>query len=369
MSRNLATVCFTALLAAPSPGLAQSTNRSPNRDRRSTTQQQRRDGHDEFAAEPAEPYLLRPGHYVFPAPYSPDYWSPHIRPFPDYSHSRYGFDGRGSNRGVRQKGFSRYERGFYNRGYYDGYPGGHGYGYDAEAAYNQGRYDADHEYLWFIAATRAGRLLNQYAEKFDLGVIQFREGNYDRALVNLLGAAEKNQANAASRLHAGHALFALGRYSEAASLIARAFELSPGLPYKTYDIRDEYGKKADFEAHLARLKLFVARHPNEIGGVTMLGYVTFYTEGPGKSYKYLKRAYSLSPTDMFIPKLLNIARLTDNSDSSTYEEPQPSPQSGGTAPAVSPREGEPRYYPRRATSPVQRKSVPIRQVSARPLHN
>ena len=41
-----------------------------------------------------ELYQLRPGYYVYPAPYGPDYWSPHIRPHRDYSDARRRFTPR-----------------------------------------------------------------------------------------------------------------------------------------------------------------------------------------------------------------------------------------------------------------------------------
>ncbi len=282
-------------------------------------------------AEPAEPYLLRRGHYVYPAPYSPDYSSPHLRPYNDYSLLRDRFDDRRGRHGFRRRGFSRYERGF-GGGHSYRY-GGYSYGYDAEEAYNQGRYDADHEYLWYIAAERAGRLLNQYAAQFDDGVLSFRAGQYERALVDLLGAAEKNHANAASRLHAGHTLFALGRYEEAVRLIARAFELAPSLPYKRYDVRDEYGDKADFQTHLRALKSFVIQNPKNASALAMLGYVTFYTEGPGASFVYLKHAHHFAPADMFIPKLLNIARLTAGAEPSGRGRTSPTPRRRGANPS------------------------------------
>ncbi|MFQ5422872.1 MAG: tetratricopeptide repeat protein [Phycisphaerae bacterium] len=288
-------------------------------------------------AAPVEPYLLRRGHYVYPAPYSPDYSSSHLRPYNDYSLLRDRFDNRRGGYGFRRRGFSRYEQGFgggHSYRYGGGYPyGGDSYGYDAEEAYNQGRYDADHEYLWYIAAERAGRLLNQYAAQFDDGVLSFRAGNYERALVDLLGAAEKNHANAASRLHAGHTLFALGRYDEAVRLIARAFELAPSLPYKRYDIRDEYGDKADFRGHLQALKSFVIQDPKNASALAMLGYVTFYTEGPGASFVYLKHAHHFAPADMFIPKLLNIARLTAGAEPNGRGHTSPTPRRHGANPS------------------------------------
>lgn len=260
----------------------------------------------EPAAQPL--YQLRPGLYVRPAPYSPDYWSPLVRPYPDYSQ-------RGRSVSSRRRRAAPW-RG--NRSYrsprYDGL-GLYGYGYaylggDPWAAYEQGRHDADHQYVWFIASQRAGRLLNQYRVLFDEAIILFRDGRYDWAAIKLLGAAEKNHANAASRLHAGHALFAMGKYDEAVKLIARAFELSPSLAHKQYDIRDEYGDRADFDEQRDRLKSYIGLHPNDAAALTLLGYVTFHSEGPGASYPYFKRAARLDPGNYFIPKLLESARFS-----------------------------------------------------------
>jgi len=152
-------------------------------------------------------------------------------------------------------------------------------------------------------------LINQWADQFDQAILMFRDGQYERAALNMLGAAEMNHTDGASRLHAGHALFALGRYDEAIPLIERAFELAPILAFHSYDIRDEYGDKAQFDLHLQALKAYVAGHPNSAGAVTLLGYVAYYTEGPGAAYPYLKRAAALNPRSLFIPKLLGPASV------------------------------------------------------------
>jgi hypothetical protein len=278
-------------------------------------------GRMESAGGPAmspsgDPFRMSPGHYVLPGPDSPDYWSPHIRPFPDYSYSRAPFSAPLTRSATPFRNYGRQPA--YNAapalGCGSAYVGGYGYAApfydDAASAYNQGRYDADREYNWFIASQRAGRLLNQYSAMFDEGMQQFREGNYELAAVSLLGAAESNQSNAASRLHAGHAMFALGRYREGVGHIARAFELSPSLAYKIYDVRDEYGDKTEFDSHLSALQTFVAQNPNDAAGVTMLGYVTFHTQGPGAALPILERASNLDQNSFFIPKLLNLARQT-----------------------------------------------------------
>ncbi len=275
-------------------------------------------------------YLRSPGHYLLLPSEGPGDWSPHYRPFPDYSQLRQPRFIRPlpSNRLGGSFGYSFNRFGGYYRG--NGFYGGYSpYIGNLEGAYNQGRYDADHEYLWYLASQRAGRLLNQYSAMFDEGMSLFHQGDYERAAVKFLGAAAANHANAASRLHAGHAMFALGRYGEGVKLLERAFELSPSLAYKTYDVRDEYASRADFDEHLAGLKAWITANPSDAGAITMLGYVRFFTEGPGESYSALARASGLNPQSYFIPKLLEIARQARPADAARpASKPATSPRGG-----------------------------------------
>jgi tetratricopeptide (TPR) repeat protein len=167
---------------------------------------------------------------------------------------------------------------------------------------------------------------------FDEGMQLFHDGAYDRAAVKMMGAAQSNESNAACRLHAAHSLFALGQYRRAAAYLARAFELSPSLPYKSYDIRDEYGRTEDFEKQIGYLRLYVQKHPRDDTALTVLGYVTYYTTGPAASYPALRRAAALNPGSYFIPKLLNVAAQTVPQDESLTpvmsdrrESPSPAP--------------------------------------------
>ncbi len=297
------------------------------------------------------PYQPDSNVYVVPSPYDPQNSQQRVRPYEfeirrypqgygytegyhrpryyDIPRSRDGYD-RGYHWGCRHRrdhSYRQSDRHDWNRPYY-----GHGGGYvpnpcELERAYIWGRNDANRYYVRQIALERAGQLLNQWRWKFDEAIIMFRDGQYDRAAINMLGAADKNHADAASRLHAGHSLFALRRYTESVDLLERAFELSPSLAYKSYDIRDEYGEKADFDAHLESLQDYVAEHRNEASAVTLLGYVTFYSEGPGAAYPYLQRAARLNPKSYFIPKLLPLARygtgMVDQPNQSPEQTKQP----------------------------------------------
>lgn len=286
------------------------------------------------AADPVDRdrlHLRSPGHYVYEPSDRADYWSPHVRVFPDYSALR---RPRNVNRlPYRRLGGAWPTTGGWSTPPVSPFACGRGFGYgngyywgDAADAYNQGRHDANQEYIWAIASQRAGRLINQSAEFFDEGILLFRDGHYDQAAIKWLGAADVNQANAATRLHAGHAMFALGRYADGVEFLARAYELSPTIAYKTFDLREEYGDRADYDRHLAALKTYVVNHPDDAAGLTMLGYVQFRTEGPAAALPYLDRAARLDPAGFFAEKLFDLARRSSPTEhAAPISSPPPAP--------------------------------------------
>jgi hypothetical protein len=64
----------------------------------------------------------------------------------------------------------------------------------------------------------------------------------------------------------------------------------------------------------------------------LLGYVTYYTEGPGAAYPYLKRAAALNPRSLFIPKLLGPASMVRPSAGSVPSPQQPPSPANGDRP-------------------------------------
>lgn len=344
--RLIAALLYGTIATSTALGQSSESAQYPTRDQANATTAAEQPERPSTPPPPIEPYLLRPGHYVLPGPYDPTYWSPHLRPFPDYSTHRQ--LPRRTAAAERYRYF-RTPRGAYYPGYRDDCPPPNSYygrspysgiyWTDVRDAYEQGRYDADHEYVWYIASQRAGGLLNQHRELFEQALIQFRKGRYDWAAIKLLGAAEKNHANAGSRLHAGHALFALGRYDDATKLVVRAFELSPSLITRQYDVREEYGDSADFDRQLARLRSYVAARPNEAAPLTLLGYITFYTEGPGAAYPYLQRAAQLDRDSYFIPKLLPLARAASGMEPPPPKNDKPTDQQVSPPPPTAPENG------------------------------
>ena len=183
----------------------------------------------------------------------------------------------------------------------------HNQSYFDDGPYGPGFYDRNRWYNWYVATQRADQLRETSRRNADKGMQAFRTGHYDRAVIAWLGASKANEGDATSRVHAGHALFAVGRYDAAVKLISRGFELAPRLATSDYDIRSDYGRREDFDKHLKTLEAYVVARPNNADAVALLGYVRFYSEGPAKAHRVLLRAAELRK-DYFVPKLLEVSR-------------------------------------------------------------
>jgi len=234
--------------------------------------------------------------------------------------------------------------GFYDLNYYynSGYAvngslgyGYSGYGFDrfngnsarqqydlARVPYQAAIRDAqDYHYLNQIYR-RDESLLARNASLTSEGSAQLRAGYYERAAVTLLAAAEANHDDALSRVRAGHALFVLGRYDEAVRHIRRAFELQPELATIQYDMRDDFGRKGDFDRQFVALERFVSGHPGNAAGATMLAYVRYYTSGAGSAYPMLRAAKRLDSQNELVDKLLAVAGQV-YSPNTQFVTPQP----------------------------------------------
>jgi hypothetical protein len=211
------------------------------------------------------------------------------------------------------------DRDWINYRYYNGRPGQYGYGIHDEFGdtgagdvyrfgFNQG-YDAGR--FASRADERTERIISYANSHLDRGLRYFREGRYRPASSSFRLAAESNQGDPAARLYAAHALFATGRYRDAVKYLHRAFELQPKIAYLVYDIRDDYGRRAEFDEHLADLVNAVNRSPGSVDRLTLLGYVHCYSNRPGDAYEPLVRAKRLAPDDRLVLRLLEVCEPPD----------------------------------------------------------
>jgi tetratricopeptide (TPR) repeat protein len=105
------------------------------------------------------------------------------------------------------------------------------------------------------------------------GTRLFRDGQYAQAADVLLRAANADPRNADARLAYGIAQFALGDYSAAAAAVRQGIGISPEIVNTAFDLRDNYGKVEDFDAHFDRLGRRVANEPNDGDALLVLGFV------------------------------------------------------------------------------------------------
>lgn len=177
-------------------------------------------------------------------------------------------------------------------------------------------YDAQAHYRWYKAYKRERKLVTSAREMREDGRERFAAGDYETAAVRFLGAAELDHGDAAARIHAGHALFALGRYADAAGLLRRGLELQPTLAYAAFDPRLDYGNPTDFGQHMSRLRDRVTQHPGDAGAQIVLAYMVYYTEGPTKARPLLALARAISPRDSLVERLWRVADVASYSDES-----------------------------------------------------
>jgi len=168
-------------------------------------------------------------------------------------------------------------------------------------------YDAQVHYQWYLARRREQQLRRHATAMRAEGRDLFRDGEYERAAIRFLGAADMDQGDAAARVYAGHALFALGRYKDAVDLLRRAFELQPELTYQPYDARSDYGRMRDFDDHLRTLQRHLTREPQDDYALILMGYVLYYTDGPTQARPYLERAAKIAPQDTLLVRLLGVS--------------------------------------------------------------
>lgn len=223
-----------------------------------------------------------------------------------------------------------YGRPYYPRRYWDPY--GPAWPYDAPYAFDEGYIGGFHDGRRFQQwQTKAELGLRSYLQAMQSGIELFRSGDYGPATRQFILACKLNQGDAASRLHAVHAMVALGQYPAAAPTLRRALQLQPKLVYLPLDIRKEYGAASDFDAHLQQLAAAAREAGDDPGLWLLLGYFQFFSDRPAEALASLNRASELAPDDSAVSKLLQAARLSTPADRVPAKPPSPTADTGESA--------------------------------------
>jgi len=234
--------------------------------------------------------------YVNPVPYGYRSSSRLTHREREWANYRY-FGGRPS-----RYGYGRFDR-YGNRGPY-GYDGGDDFRFGFMKGYDVGRFDR-------FTDERSKSLLAYARSQLDRGVELFHQGRFAEAADAFQISAETDQGDAVSRIYAGHALFALGRYRDAVVYIRRAMELQPRIIYLHYDMRGDYDRPEQFDTQLSALKHALDLSPADPDRLFLLAYVLYFSDQRSEAYPILTRAHALNRQDELVRKMMRNAQPPD----------------------------------------------------------
>ncbi len=132
------------------------------------------------------------------------------------------------------------------------------------------------------------------------GVESFMRGQYEESAQTFLRVAMADPDNVDATLAYATGRFATGDYPMSALAIRRGVRRMPEVVNSPFDIRDRYGRVADFDYHRQALEAFVQQRPDDADGLVVLGFVQHFTgqrELAAQTFERLK-ARSESDADL-----------------------------------------------------------------------
>lgn len=129
----------------------------------------------------------------------------------------------------------------------------------------------------------------------DLGNVAFNAGDYEEAMRFYITALLTDDQDAVARLFYGLSQFAVGDYSMASMAMRRALAVDPTLIEQPIDLRSLYPDLETFVKQLSSLESYVAKHPDNVHALFLMGYVYFAAAEPEKAIETLKQLTTIEP--------------------------------------------------------------------------
>jgi tetratricopeptide (TPR) repeat protein len=210
----------------------------------------------------------------------------------------FGYGGYGMG-GYGMGGYGGYGGYGYGNGYgYGGYGGyGSSYGYPLSANYNSSTYAPAPTPMPTNAAT-------DYAS---LGEAAFRGGDYDGAIRNWQHALIDAPNNGTLVLMVGQALFAVGKYPEAAGAVQTAMQASPVEQWNAVVAHSNelYGSPQAYADQITKLEQ-AALKTDSPATQFLLGYHHGYRGDPNRAVADLEKGMKLEPQDQLMRRLRDV---------------------------------------------------------------
>ncbi|HEV3005343.1 MAG TPA: tetratricopeptide repeat protein, partial [Pirellulales bacterium] len=190
---------------------------------------------------------------------------------------------------------------------YGGYGYGYGYGYPY---YNYGMYGNALPYDVAQATDDAAQPGSKSDAQVlaDQGESDFKKGDYKAAAYAWRHAAVDDPKNGVILMMLSQALFATGKYDEAAGAAQQAMQFLPddqwGVVITNY--RELYGKTGDYTSQLRALEKSVKDHGDDPATRFLLGFHYAYLGYPSHAVKQLDKTLELAPQDDLAKKVRDL---------------------------------------------------------------
>jgi hypothetical protein len=205
-------------------------------------------------------------------------------------------------------GYGGYPYGYSAYGY--GYPGYAYYGYDPYATGPAGGYGPGYgpttssgtstsSSAWAPAMTADSSARDATGDFADQGETAFKNGNYSGAMYALRHAAVDDPNNAVVTLLLGHALFATGKFDEAAGATQAAMRQ---LPHEKWGVvishyTELYGDTKDYTRQLRALEAALKVKPDDPALRFLAGFHYAYLGFTQEAIDQLEKTLKLAPRD------------------------------------------------------------------------
>ena len=192
-------------------------------------------------------------------------------------------------------------------GYGGGYSGYPYYAYNPYCTYGYGMYGTD-ELAGANQDAVNQQAPDQVGEFAAAGETDFKAGNYEAAVRDWRHALLDDPNNGTLVMMLGQALFANGKFDEAAGAVQQGMMLLPdaqwGVVVSNYT--ELYPKIGDYTNQLRALEKAVSDQPDSAGLRFLVGYHYGYLGYPQDAVKQLTKAKTLAPQDEMAKRLYDV---------------------------------------------------------------
>ena len=165
----------------------------------------------------------------------------------------------------------------------------------------------------------------------DAALAKFKAGDYGGALAGFDAALKRSPKDSVIHEVRALALFALGRYAEAAATLNAVLAAAPGMDWTT--VSSIYGSVDAYTGHLRKLEQFCEAHPDDAGAHFVLAYHYLVGGHADSAVEALEVVVAEQPSDVVAKRLLDA--LKPPAEEKAAQEPQETkPEAEATKPAA-----------------------------------